>query len=113
MLVAAPAPAAVQGHCDVGGQCQCYPGWFGEDCGLPDCLRNCSGHGACTLKSVGWLDLALVPEAVCECEPGWRGMGCEVRECPGRVCAQQGGECYECSGHGARSTAKMAVLMGP
>ena len=46
------------------------PEWGGADCSQQQCLRNCSGHGACL-------------DGKCWCKPGFGGLDCSLRTCPG------------------------------
>jgi len=60
-------------------ECQCKPGWSGEDCGKKDpvscaALENCSGHGSC-VEVQG-------RDAKCRCEPGFAGKICNQARCP-------------------------------
>ena len=52
------------GSCDVNGECECDPGWRGEQCDQPFCARyNCSNAGICS-------------EGKCHCFPGFTGPDC-------------------------------------
>ena len=60
-------------------ECQCKPGWSGDDCGKKDpvscaALENCSGHGSC-VEMEG-------RDAKCRCKPGFSGKICNQARCP-------------------------------
>ena len=83
-----------RGLCTVGGKCQCYPGYFGDDCSQAHkCPQDCNLHGLCFNKK-------------CFCNPGFSGEFCERREpCPGTPeCMDRGlcvnGECTCEPGYG-------------
>ena len=88
------------------GRCECAPDWGGRDCSVPQCLGNCSRHGACL-------------NGTCWCRPGYGGIDCAVRTCPSS-CSGNGwcrdGECLcypefggpECAEHAA-PTAQLPV----
>ncbi|CAH1779629.1 unnamed protein product [Owenia fusiformis] len=66
------SPCAHVGGCQHGicniskDQCDCYPGWFGNNCTTPaeTCdFTRCNGHGTCNGQ-------------FCECRNPWKGDGC-------------------------------------
>jgi hypothetical protein len=56
----------------------CDDGFFGDDCSLKYCAKNCSIHGHCNNK-----------KGMCDCDKGYYGETCNMKRCPG-----------DCSGHG-------------
>eukprot|EP01135_Chromosphaera_perkinsii_P004158 Nk52_evm65s270 gene=Nk52_evmTU65s270 len=64
-------------------ECQCNPGWGGENCNCQVSAGNlvCSGNGYCN------------GGGVCECTDGWTGTLCEIPLCPmhnNAVCSGNG-----------------------
>ena len=72
-----PNDCSQQGYCHTSGSCVCYPGWTGDDCGVPaQCPRQCNLQGVCT-------------NSTCACYPGFGGDDCSLRLCP-KDCSGQG-----------------------
>ena len=79
------------------------------DCSQPQCLNNCSSHGACL-------------NGTCWCKPGFGGLDCALRTCPGD-CSGNGwcrdGECLcypeyggdECNVHAENSRVPMKCAL--
>ena len=85
-----------RGDCDYStGQCTCYPGFRGPDCGQMYCFNNCNGRGECVSLGVAasaydgyrfnrttvytqW-DANLFHG--CKCDVGWGGADCSERVC--------------------------------
>ena len=107
-----------QGSCDqVVGVCNCYAGYFGDDCHLISCPDNCNAplQGTCN---------GLTGE--CTCGSEFNGNGCQYRKCPNNcsnhgTCDRTKGECTcdagytsmpDCSvGSGASSVKATAIVV--
>ncbi|KAG6520516.1 hypothetical protein ZIOFF_017573 [Zingiber officinale] len=81
MSVNSPCPGycSFNGDC-INGQCHCFLGFHGENCGERSCPGNCSGHGTCH------------PNGICECENGQTGIDCSTAVCD-EQCSRHGGVC--------------------
>eukprot|EP01047_Picozoa_sp_COSAG01_P038256 COSAG01_NODE_3095_length_6592_cov_88.338980_1_plen_768_part_10 len=56
----------------------CEQPYFGSDCGLTRCPRNCAGHGQCDTSN-----------GTCTCSHGYDGHACEIEVCP-QGCSRAG-----------------------
>jgi syndecan 4 len=56
----------------------CDEGFFGDDCGMMNCKKNCTDNGKCNHGS-----------GLCDCSTGFFGDRCEKKRCP-----------LDCAGHG-------------
>lgn len=69
IALAAVCPLLCEGNgIYVHGACQCYPGWKGKECNVPEdeCeVPNCNGNGKCV-------------DGKCICSPGYAGKDCEI-----------------------------------
>ena len=66
-------------YCNQPGQCQCYTGWPGANCSVPDCPNECQ-NGACNVPNN------------CVCNDGWSGVNCTQPVCH-QKCNPSGGLC--------------------
>ena len=76
-------------HCDKSrGQCDCTPGWGGQDCTTPLCGSLADGKNRPPRQG-----------KECECRDGWGGINCNVCQrhdvCNAMVSGGEGGVCYE------------------
>lgn len=77
-----------KGVCDrSSGQCECFPGYWGEGCQRTVCPNDCNGHGVCRTLSDSYEDTEyqawdLHKTAKCVCDSGFSGPSCSLRECP-------------------------------
>ena len=76
-----------KGVCDRStGQCDCFPGYWGEGCDRTVCPQDCNGHGVCrTLYDSYDMDYTawdLHKTTKCVCDAGFSGPSCNMRECP-------------------------------
>jgi len=77
-----------KGVCDrSNGQCECFPGYWGEGCQRTVCPQDCNGHGRCRTLADSYEDTDyqawdLHKTTKCVCDPGFSGPSCSLRECP-------------------------------
>lgn len=75
------------------GECQCFPGYGGEECGRTLCPNSngtmCTGHGICMsaymdtyMKGNIYYGWEMEKYYKCKCDKGWTGVDCSERECP-------------------------------
>lgn len=113
-----------QGSCNRGnGECQCFPGFEGPNCGRTSCPNECSGNGVCkSLKQIAvdvkdknghfqfstssvTYNTAFDAEVsrACVCDTNFMGPDCSVQQCPSDA-DPMGGKGNEygrpCSGRG-------------
>eukprot|EP00301_Raphidiophrys_heterophryoidea_P026125 c8939_g1_i1.p1 GENE.c8939_g1_i1~~c8939_g1_i1.p1 ORF type:complete len:1589 (-),score=442.81 c8939_g1_i1:134-4900(-) len=64
-----PDECSKHGRCIAPGMCECYSGYVGDACQLPDCphVKQCSGNGVC------------VATDVCLCGEEWDGAACDIK----------------------------------
>eukprot|EP01033_Poteriospumella_lacustris_P009717 gene9717-6954_t len=92
----APAECSGNGECDYKtGNCKCYPGFTGYNCGKQKCFNDCSGHGRCvSMRQAAeefdgyhlnhttiydrW-DADIIHG--CVCDYGYSGADCSQRSC--------------------------------
>jgi hypothetical protein len=81
-----PEAARVSAILSRTAKCLCQPGWYGNDCSIPDCAaeQNCNGHGTC------------VRPHVCECQSQWI-KNCSAFGVPSCPTGTDGAVCF---GHG-------------
>ncbi|GAB5355521.1 hypothetical protein AAMO2058_000212700 [Amorphochlora amoebiformis] len=91
-----PKSCSSNGRCLPSGECACYEGFMGSDCGknAVECVakgnetarngtgvgRMCGDHGRCLVGGV------------CACRDGWSGWRCKYEPCPS-LCSERG-LCY-------------------
>uniref|UniRef100_A0A2R9B7S2 Platelet endothelial aggregation receptor 1 n=1 Tax=Pan paniscus TaxID=9597 RepID=A0A2R9B7S2_PANPA len=101
------AQECVHGRCVAPNQCQCVPGWRGDDCSSecapgmwgPQCDKPCScgNNSSCDPKSgVCSCPSGLQPPNCFQpCTPGYYGPACQFRcQCHGAPCDPQTGACF-------------------
>lgn len=86
-----------RGLCDTErGECICFAGYEGHDCGRAICPEGCSGHGQCVLDAevdpTNYYHEGLLQyqkqywnaykTQQCVCDRGWWGTDCSMRLCP-------------------------------
>jgi len=73
------------GTCNTGtGECACFDGYTGFNCGRKTCPNDCSGHGECQTLGTWGLVSAWDSDMTqaCRCDPGYTGIACNERLCP-------------------------------
>ncbi|KAL0590648.1 Platelet endothelial aggregation receptor 1 [Plecturocebus cupreus] len=100
------AQECVHGRCVAPNQCQCVPGWRGDDCSSecapgmwgPQCDKPCiCGNSSCDPKSgvCACLSGLQPPNCLQPCTPGYYGPACQFRcQCHGAPCDPQTGACF-------------------
>lgn len=92
------------------GQCNCFNGYEGDNCGRTSCPNECSGHGVCqSLKrfaaeyGITYTGYDAEKEFGCLCDLGFRGQDCSMVECPSGadpMGGNGGAQGLDCSGRG-------------
>nr|XP_045216998.1 platelet endothelial aggregation receptor 1 isoform X3 [Macaca fascicularis] len=101
------AQECVHGRCVAPNQCQCVPGWRGDDCSSecapgmwgPQCDKPCScgNNSSCDPKSgeCSCPSGLQPPNCLQPCTPGYYGPACQFRcQCHGARCDPQTGACF-------------------
>lgn len=88
--------ACVNGFCNGGAGCQCYPTWSGATCNVPVCTPGCLNGGTCNAAT-----------RTCSCPSGWTGNDCGTSVCP--TPCMNGGTCS----NGGTTTAATCTCPAP